>query len=158
VFAVAASFLCFHYSSVGIWLPVLAYCSAGVALIFDARLALVGRQMREQKENEAAGIVGGTIVDVEKFGHTVWTEQLAEIVDVLGVNSPDIEIRIYPENTYDHLAKPLFTARPDDWKATWSRLRQEFGSGSFPVIVFVKGEIRRRFQIMLPQEDKQDSR
>ena len=38
LFAVAASILCFHYSVVGLWLPILSYCSAGVALVLDFRL------------------------------------------------------------------------------------------------------------------------
>ncbi len=39
LFAVAASILCFHYSVVGLWLPIFSYCSAGIALVLDLRLA-----------------------------------------------------------------------------------------------------------------------
>ena len=39
LFAVSASILCFHYSVVGLWLPILSYCSAGIAFIFDYRIA-----------------------------------------------------------------------------------------------------------------------
>jgi hypothetical protein len=87
-------------------------------------------------------------IDVEKMNHEEWSRQLAGIVDELGNNNPEIEICVYPEHTYDPKATPLFKARPDDLHATLSRLRDHFGGGIFWVIVFVRGEVRRRFTLI----------
>lgn len=139
LFAVGASLLCFHYSVVGLWLPVLSYCSAGIALIFDFRLV-----RRLHKPDEP-----GTLDAETEYAQ--WTYQLAGIVADLGTDSPEIEIRVYPEHTYNpHEAAPLFTARPNDFHATLTHLRDNFGSGVFWVIVFVRGEIRRRFALFVP--------
>ncbi len=86
---------------------------------------------------------------IEKMNYEQWTYQLAGIVDELGTDNPEIEISVYPEHTYDHKATPLFTVRPNDLNATLSRLRDNFGGGAFWVIVFVRGEIRRRFTLLV---------
>lgn len=145
LFAVAASVLCFHYSAVGLWLPLLSYCSAVSALVMDWRLA----RMLGNKLDSDAVAVGEKDVDWEKFSSEIWSEQLAGIVAEVGEQSPEIDIRIYPENTIDHTAQPLFSARPEEYRATLSRLRSEFGGGQFLVIVLVRGEIRRRFTLLV---------
>lgn len=86
-------------------------------------------------------------IDIEKMNHDVWTDQLAGIVDELGANNPEIKICVYPEHTYDPETTPLFTVRPDDLQGTLSRLRTDFGGGVFWLIVFVRGQIRRRFTL-----------
>src|SRR5258708_38386854 len=94
----------------------------------------------EESESSAAA---------RQMNRDVWKEQLAGVVSELGADSPDIRICAYPEHTFDHNAKPLLIARPNDFDATLSRLRTDFGGGVFWVIVFVRGEIRRRFSLLV---------
>ncbi len=96
-----------------------------------------------------SGIVDDKIVDWKKFAHATWNEQLAGIVAECGMHNPEIDIRIYPQNTLDHAAQALFLARPDEYEETLDRLQSDYGSGQFPVIVFVRGEIRRRFMLLI---------
>lgn len=88
-------------------------------------------------------------IDVDKMNHDEWHRQLADIVGELGLDNPAIQVCVYPEHTYDTKATPLFTARPNDLQATLSRLRADFGGGSFWVTVFVSGRIRRRFALFV---------
>ena len=86
---------------------------------------------------------------IEKLNYEQWTSQLAGIVEEVGEDYPEVEIFIYPEHTYDHKATPLLKAHPNDLHAVLSRLHDDFGGGVFWVIVFVRGEIRRRFTLLV---------
>jgi hypothetical protein len=99
--------------------------------------------------DNARRIDGADSIAAEKLNSETWSEQLAGIVAEFGTDSPDIQICVYPQHTYDVKAKPLLTTRPGDFDSTVSRLRHEFGGGTFWVIVFARGKIRRRFALLV---------
>lgn len=146
LFAVSASVLCFHYEVVGIWLPVASYLTAGIALIFDWNLSRATQGADIGVTPDSKTEPGPSI---EQMNSEEWNRQLSGIVEQFGATSPDVDVRVFPHGNVDPNSTPLFHARPDDLIGTISRIRGAFGTGQFQVIVWVKGEVRRRFVLLV---------
>ena len=154
LFAVAASLLCFHYSVVGLWLPLLSYCSGGIGLFLHLR---TNRQVDEMLDLDVTHATQGPSLSADQLNYEAWTESLAGVVEELGAENPEIEIRVYtyvsifpdPQASRNGPETHLFTVRPNDLQTTVTRLRDEFGGGQFLVRVLVKGNLRRQFVLLV---------
>lgn len=142
----SASVLCFHYGVVGIWLPIASYLTGGIALIFAWNLAQVAQRAEtgvapEDKDDQKPSI--------EEMNSEEWNRQLSGIVEQFGAVNPDVDVRVFPKGNVDANSTPLFHAKPDDLIGTMSRIRADFGTGQFQVIAYVRGEVRRRFVLLV---------
>lgn len=90
---------------------------------------------------------------LDKFDRERWFDQLSGLAFELGTDNSELEICAYPEHTYDTKATPLFTTHSTDLDTCISRLRKEFGGGTFWFIIFVNGEVRRRFSLIVSQQN-----
>jgi hypothetical protein len=124
---------------------VLPIMLIGIDMNRAFSVSSAGQNLEAESENDG----GDRKKSIEKLNYEQWRDQLASIVEELGADNPEVDIRVYPEHTYDHKAAPLFTSRPNELQSTLSRLRNKYGKGVFPVIVFVRGEIRRRFTLLV---------
>jgi hypothetical protein len=84
---------------------------------------------------------------VNSMNSEEWERQLSGIVAEFGKDNPAIDVRVYQPGELNPGAPSILRVRPGELAVTVDRLRREFGEGSFPVIVFVEGAIRRRFML-----------
>jgi hypothetical protein len=113
---------------------------------------LIQRSFEEPEDTGTKSTPRTESIDVDAMNREEWNRQMAEIMGEFGAHDPTIRICLYREHTYDIHSPPLFTAQPNELQKTLSRLSTDFGAGVFWVIVFVNGQVRRRFTLFVNKQ------